>query len=698
MKKSATLLALLAAMLCTFSCMKETDFGTGSAPEGYYEEIITTVIPGGGTRTSFDNTTGVFSWSEGDQIAFHLSNGEYITAPINPETGKVRLYIPEGVTRDEFAVYPASTVVADHAEKGDMQLTLPDSYDISGALQSEYCPTTMLAVQDPTSSTLRFNHAGGLVQLNLEVPAQTKTVKVEFPDRIVTGTIPVSADNTYYKLDLDDPEHNEEGGSEIDVTVSEEGLEEAASVRINVPVPSGTYEKVKITYNDGLRDTYEYEKNSSFTLNRSGGKRLSPDQEDFVPDQTDYFHFIALEDGSSVKFCCSTSQLYYSIDGKVTFQPYTVNTVIPLNNGDIVYFFNTNGQLGINSVSLTKFRGTGSLKVAGILATLISPDSEIYTSYNHEDKIGYYKELFRDMTSLIDASELDMGGNYNMFKNGFNLMFGGCTSLTAPPELPATILAAGCYGAMFLGCSSLTTPPELPATILAAGCYGSMFEYCTSLTNAPALPATTLANYCYDTMFYGCTSLTTAPELPATTLTEECYRQMFGSCTSLATAPALPATTLAYHCYGDMFEGCSNLTTPPELPAMNLANNCYERMFLNCTSLTNAPALPATTLANYCYQTMFNGCTSLTTAPELPAKVLTTGCYQYMFTNCTSLNSITCLATDISATSCTTFWVNKVASSGTFYRNINNTSWTTGNNGIPSGWTIYTVEDVTPQI
>ena len=85
---------------------------------------------------------------------------------------------------------------------------------------------------------------------------------------------------------------------------------------------------------------------------------------------------------------------------------------------------------------------------------------------------------------------------------------------------------------------------------------------------------------------------------------------------------------------------------------------------------------------------MFNGCTSLTIAPKLPAIQLTNYCYGYMFNDCTSLNSITCLATDISATNCTQNWVSDVASTGTFIKADGVNSWTTGNNGIPNGWTI----------
>ena len=176
--------------------------------------------------------------------------------------------------------------------------------------------------------------------------------------------------------------------------------------------------------------------------------------------------------------------------------------------------------------------------------------------------------------------------------------------------------------------------------------------------------------------------------LPATTLAEHCYYCMFQGCTSLTTAPSLPATTLSEGCYNSMFQECTSLTTSPELPATTLTNDCYYNMFDGCTSLTAAPSLPATTLSDYCYTAMFQRCTSLTTAPELPATTLATSCYQNMFKGCTSLNYIKCLATSIPAMDCTNNWVNDVAASGTFVKNPSMSSWTTGANGIPSGWTV----------
>ena len=203
---------------------------------------------------------------------------------------------------------------------------------------------------------------------------------------------------------------------------------------------------------------------------------------------------------------------------------------------------------------------------------------------------------------------------------------------------------------------------------------------------------TLTGNYAFAYLFHNNTKLKikTGADLllPATTLSEGCYRDLFSDCTSLTAAPSLPATTLAEHCYNAMFSGCTSLTAAPALPATTLERDCYISMFNGCTSLTTAPELPATTLKTYCYDNMFAGCTSLTTAPILPATTLVDYCYVTMFHGCTSLNSITCLATNISAERCLTSWLENVASTGTFTKSSSMSGWPTGEDGIPSGWTI----------
>ena len=236
-------------------------------------------------------------------------------------------------------------------------------------------------------------------------------------------------------------------------------------------------------------------------------------------------------------------------------------------------------------------------------------------------------------------------------------------------------------------------------------CFGWIFETILNLVSAenlilPADELYMLNDYygAYEGMFHNCINLVKAPSiLPATKLTSSCYYRMFEDCFSLQNAPELPATTLANGCYEYMFESCRSLVTAPELPATTLASGCYHGMFINCGSLTTAPELPATTLAENCYREMFSyddgnsGRGSIQTAPELMAKTLLANCYAYMFKG-QNISFIKCLATDISATNCTQYWLSNCPQNGTFVK-ADSTNWSTGDSGIPSGWTVETATE-----
>ena len=186
--------------------------------------------------------------------------------------------------------------------------------------------------------------------------------------------------------------------------------------------------------------------------------------------------------------------------------------------------------------------------------------------------------------------------------------------------------------------------------------------------------------------------------LPSLTLADRCYYKMFMNCAYLVSMPTLVATTISDHCYSKMFSGCTVLANniPSILPVMTLGDNCYEGMFKDCKALIVAPKLPATTLINGCYASMFSGCSNMEVAPELPAPTLANTCYWRMLEKCPKLNFIKCLATNISATSSHASWVSGVAATGTFIKADNATSWTTGVNGIPSGWNAYTESEEMP--
>ena len=143
-----------------------------------------------------------------------------------------------------------------------------------------------------------------------------------------------------------------------------------------------------------------------------------------------------------------------------------------------------------------------------------------------------------------------------------------------------------------------------------------------------------------------------------------------------------------------LFKDCVSVTNHPSkeivLSPSTTGKDCYNALFNGCTGITRAPALPVTTLAIGCYGNMFSGCTGLTESPILPAADMPDYCYADMFSGCSNLNKITCLATSgfQSWNYSRTNWVRGVAATGTFIKDVNATSWPTGNNGIPSGWTV----------
>ena len=117
----------------------------------------------------------------------------------------------------------------------------------------------------------------------------------------------------------------------------------------------------------------------------------------------------------------------------------------------------------------------------------------------------------------------------------------------------------------------------------------------------------------------------------------------------------------------------------------------FSSLFYGMSTLTNASELllPVTELDDSCYDSLFMECTNLVAGPVLPAQILDKSqCYRNVFWGCSKLESIVCMATSITGYNATFGWVTGVSATGTFTKAASMTSWETGNNGIPSGWTV----------
>ena len=220
---------------------------------------------------------------------------------------------------------------------------------------------------------------------------------------------------------------------------------------------------------------------------------------ELVDDITKPLTFKATQDGSTVKLTKSGSPsggFQTSRDGGNTWEDYTIDTAITLNNGDEVSFRTKADRISAQS-------------------------DQHYFQFKMTGKI----EAWHNVMSLYRTSDF---ATYNSTMNfAFFSLFFNCTSLTKAPELPATTLAPGCCNNMFYGCQSLTKAPELLATTLATKCCDSMFYGCQSLTKAPELPATTLAPSCYNNMFYRCQSLKEVRISATTTAKDALYNWLY---------------------------------------------------------------------------------------------------------------------------------------------------------------------------
>lgn len=133
-----------------------------------------------------------------------------------------------------------------------------------------------------------------------------------------------------------------------------------------------------------------------------------------------------------------------------------------------------------------------------------------------------------NIENLLNHETVTAGGHPSMGSYCYTHIFRNCTSLTTPPELPATTLTPNCYESMFWGCTNLLHIPYLKANILTSNCYNSMFanigitisETKSSTTpypyRVPLIGDGTTATNALTNMFSGVTGNIPTPEINKT--------------------------------------------------------------------------------------------------------------------------------------------------------------------------------------
>ena len=428
------------------------------------------------------------------------------------------------------------------------------------------------------------------------------------------------------------------------------------------------------------------------------------------------------------------STIYVSSGNKILFKGHDIYFggscgTDPTFINEYYYYDENENYIEINSQQRFNIEGN-------IMSLIYGDDFNGQTTLTNDDI--RFSALFSRLSSLISAENLILPTNTTT--NCYSCMFDGCTSLTIPPILRATTLAQYCYNDMFYGCASLNSIICLATSMLEENCtygwLGSVAQIGTfklATTSIWEIGESGIPNG-WDVEYYDISQISGyAANYFTLVAIDDCDFE-FDCCYNGYLSYSLDNGVTWSESYKSrkennkinvtagnkiLFKGNNNtnfVEYSGSYPLFhsnaryNVEGNImsliygddfvrhlslneeyiFASLFTYETNLISAAnlVLPAIILATGCYMSMFNGCTSLTTGPVLRAPYLTEDCYSLMFYGCSSLNSITCLATNISEEDCTNKWLYGVAQTGTFTKASDMTDWETGDDGIPSGWTV----------
>lgn len=267
--------------------------------EGNGTVIIETITAGvdvksGATRSEI-GATGIFTWNEGDNVAYHVHGKK--TAPflkttsdgsgdngrgaydLNAESTEASFDCAWGnndTYRDAFAVYPAYLVEKSQANYGQsgmpLDVTLPSSYTFDEC-GGDKTPCPMIATNDSEISVWDFKQVCGLLRVTVNnVPPGTDNLTVTVAGKDIHGAFSIASPVTPGTSVV---ESKDGSNSTISITGIPESDVYQDNIVVNLPLPIGAYDSdiTVICYDDTtikLMQTIPF----SYTASRARGKKV----------------------------------------------------------------------------------------------------------------------------------------------------------------------------------------------------------------------------------------------------------------------------------------------------------------------------------------------------------------------------------------------------------------------------------------
>lgn len=333
-------------ILLAVSCEKEDMLPSleGNVPASQVEMVTETISGSLGiaTKSTISDVDASFAWTEGDNVAVHISNGNYSFttdgAAIDAvESSKASFTVAyeAGYSRNAFAVYPCTIVAKNAANYGQedhtLDVTLPDSYTLA-QVSGETSPCPMIST-DEAGTSWNFFQLCGLMRLTVgSVPATAKRLEFDFNGKKVCGDFsiasPVVPGTSAIETSADDA-HDV-------ITITKDGSDAVfgvTSLTLNIPMPIPTlnegYSKVTVYAYDAVSGgnllsfsdvAFSYSANEIRAYKRAAS----------LPDKSTYTFTFKDKDTQSnlsglrfVRIFSTKNKLY---NAATTFGPYTVSS------------------------------------------------------------------------------------------------------------------------------------------------------------------------------------------------------------------------------------------------------------------------------------------------------------------------------------------------------------------------------------
>ena len=253
---------MAALAMLTAACSSEDDTLVTTPEESGKGEVkmITETIRAtngdGATRANID-AEAAFSWSTGDQIAVHVSDGKYYTTDVLLSGGSSEAVFtveyPAGSSRDAFAFYPASIVAESATNYGQsdatLDVTLPSSYTLD-KVSGNTTPCPMIAT-NTAGSGWEFKQLCGLLRLTVgQIPTAAKRLEIDFNGKKVCGNFSITSPDPGTSVIATSEDANNDK-----IVITKDRTDVAlgsTELVLNIPLPVGAYTSIDVVAYDAL--------------------------------------------------------------------------------------------------------------------------------------------------------------------------------------------------------------------------------------------------------------------------------------------------------------------------------------------------------------------------------------------------------------------------------------------------------------